>query len=247
LLGPPLAADVAAARFDVFKAEADLAVLRVRGQPASSLDIALARLKVVGAQLRLGNARFAKPLLTVRAPARGTVTALFSVPGAPVDPLTPVATIADLDRLEVTVDLSEFDVARVRAGLKATVSVDALGGKSFPGKVLFAALTGTTNGGVVTFPVRVGLAHTVALKPGMNVSVRILVAKRLDVVQVPLEAVARDDEDRPIVNVVDAAGDTAPRRVTLGLASNENVEIVKGLRAGEVVALPETQSQEEGD
>jgi len=247
LLGPPLAADVAAARFDVFKAEADLAVLRVRGQPASSLDIALARLKVVGAQLRLGNARFAKPLLTVRAPARGTVTALFSVPGAPVDPLTPVATIADLDRLEVTVDLSEFDVARVRAGLKATVSVDALGGKSFPGKVLFAALTGTTNGGVVTFPVRVGLAHTMALKPGMNVSVRILVAKRLDVVQVPLEAVARDDEDRPIVNVVDAAGDTAPRRVTLGLASNENVEIVKGLRAGEVVALPETQSQEEGD
>jgi len=247
LLGPPLAADVAAARFDVFKAEADLAVLRVRGQPASPLDVALARLKVVGAQLRLGNARFAKPLLTVRAPARGTVTALFSVPGAPVDPLTPVATIADLDRLEVTVDLSEFDVARVRAGLKATVSVDALGGKSFPGKVLFAALTGTTNGGVVTFPVRVGLAHTVALKPGMNVSVRILVAKRLDVVQVPLEAVARDDEDRPIVNVVDAAGDTAPRRVTLGLASNENVEIVKGLRAGEVVALPETQSQEEGD
>jgi HlyD family secretion protein len=246
LLGPTLPADVAAARFDVFKAEADLAVLRVRGQPASPLDVALARLKVVGAQLRLESARLAKPLLTVRAPARGTVTALLSVPGAPVDPLTPVATVADLDRLEVTVDLSEFDVARVRSGLKATVSVDALGGKSFPGRVLFAALTGTTNGGVVTFPVRVGLTRTGALKPGMNVSVRILVAKRLDVVQVPLEAVARDDEDRPIVNV-DAAGDTAPRRVTLGLASNKNVEIVKGLRAGEVVALPETQSQEEGD
>src|SRR6266540_2996410 len=84
LLEPANPADVTEARLELERAQAELAVLRVRGQPASSLDIALARLKVVGAQLRLGNARFAKPLLTVRAPARGTVTALFSVPGAPV-------------------------------------------------------------------------------------------------------------------------------------------------------------------
>ena len=39
------------------------------------------------------------------------------------------------------------------------------------------------------------------------------------------------------------------RIVTLGLSSNKNVEIVKGLRAGEHVALPEAagQGQEEGD
>jgi HlyD family secretion protein len=247
LLGPPLPADVAAARFDVFKAEADLAVLRARGGPASALDVALTRLKVVGAQLRLASARFARPLLTVRAPSAGTVTALLTVAGAPVDPLTPIAAVADLERLAVTLDLSEFDVARVKPGLRAVVSVDALGGKSFPGKVLFAALSGVNNGGVVTFPVRVGIAHAAGLRPGMNVSVRIVVAKRLDVVQVPLEAVSRDEEDRAIVTVVDAAGETSDRQVTLGLASIKNVEIVKGLRVGERVILPEAQSPEEGD
>jgi len=241
LRGPALPSDVAAARFEVLKAEADLAVLRARGGPASPLDVALARLKVVAAQLRLANARFAKPLLTVLAPSQGTVTALLTAPGAPVDPLTPIAAVADLDRLAVNVDLSEFDVARVKPGLKAVVSVDALGGKSFPGKVLFAALTGTNTGGVVTFPVRVGLAGSGGLRPGMNVSVRIIVAERHDVVQVPLEAVSHDEEDRAFVTVIDAAGETSPRNVTLGLEATKNVEIVKGLRPGERVVLPESQ------
>jgi multidrug efflux pump subunit AcrA (membrane-fusion protein) len=249
LLAPPLRSDVAAARFDVLKAEADLAVLRARGGPASRIDIALARLRVAGAQLRLANARVAKPMLTVRAPSPGTVTALLTIRGAPVDPVTPIASVADLDRLAVNVDLSEFDVARVRPGLRAVVSVDALGGKAFPGRVLFAALTGANTGGVVTFPVRVGLAHASGLRPGMNVSVRIIVAKRIDVVQVPVEAVSRDEEDRAIVTVIDANGEASPRTVTLGLSSNKNVEVVKGLRAGERVVLPESQGQgqEEGD
>jgi HlyD family secretion protein len=245
LLGPPLRSDVAAARLDVLRAEADLAVLRARGAPASRIDVAFARLKVVAAQLRLASARAAKPLLTVSAPSGGTVTALLTVPGAPVDPLTPIATVADLDHLAVNVDLSEFDVARVKPGLKAVVSVDALGGKSFAGKVLFAALTGTSTGGVVTFPVKVSIAQANGLRPGMNVSVRIIVARRHDVVQVPLEAVSRDEEDQASVTVANAAGETSARKVTLGLANNEQVEIVKGLRAGERVVLPESQAPAE--
>ena len=245
LLGPPLRSDVSTARFDVFRAEADLAVLRARGGPASPIDVAVARLKVVAAQLKLTSARAAKPLLTVSAPSAGTVTALLTVPGAPVDPLTPIAAVADLDRLAVNVDLSEFDVARVKPGLRAVVSVDALGGKSFRGKVLFAALTGTSTGGVVTFPVKVGIPQANGLRPGMNVSVRIIVARRHAVVRVPLGAVSRDEEDKAFVTVVDAKGTTSARLVTLGLTGNESVEIVKGLRAGERVVLPETQAQAE--
>jgi RND family efflux transporter MFP subunit len=248
LLAPPLRSDLAAARLEVLRAEADLAVLRARGGPASPLDIALARLKVVGAQLRFAAARSAKPLLTVRAPSAGTVTALLTAPGAPVDSLTPIAAVADLDRLAVDVDLSEFDVAQVKRGLRATVAVDALGGKTFPGKVAFAALAGNNAGGVVTFPVRVDLLRERDLRPGMNVSVRIIVAQRQDVVQVPVEAVSRDEDGETAVNVVDANGDTVLRHVTIGLSSAKNIEIRKGLRAGERVALPEPQAAAgEGD
>lgn len=241
LLGPPLKADVALARLDVGKAKADLALLRTRGAPASPIDVAIARLKVAAARVRLAAARFDRDTLTVRAPRAGTVTALLTRPGAPVDPSTPIVAVDNLARLAATVDLSEFDVARVKPGLTATVDVDALGGQAFPGKVLFAALTGTDTNGVVTFPVQVGLDETQGLKPGMSVSVHIVVAQRRNVVQVPLEAVTRDDEDHPIVTTIDSSGNSVERKVTLGLSNNKNVQIVKGLRAGQVIELPEAQ------
>ena len=142
--------------------------------------------------------------------------------------------------------LNEFDAAQVKPGLKAAVSVDALGGEVLPGRVLFAALAGqSTSGGLVTFPVRVGLPQEESLKPGMNVSVQIVVARRKNAVQVPLEAVTLDDEDRSIVTVLDPSGEETIRSVKVGLANNENVEILKGLRAGERVVLAEPVTQEE--
>ena len=182
-------------------------------------------------------ARQTQRQLTVRAPSAGTVASLLSVRGAPADGSTPIASITNLDRLAVRVDLSEFDVARVKPGLRSIVSVDALGGEPFRGKVAFAALAGTDNNGVVSFPVTLGLSEVEGPRPGMNVSVRIIIAERHDVVQVPIEAVSRDDEDRASVAVVGADGETTQRRVAVGLANNKSIEIVRGLRVGERVAV----------
>jgi HlyD family secretion protein len=232
LLLHPTAASVTFARADAAKAAADLGTLRHRGAPAGPNDIAIARLKVQAAEARLRAARLQAGRLTVRAPAQGTVTSLLAVPGSPADPSTPIATVADLNHLAVAVDLSEFDIAKVRRGQSAVIAIDALGGKDVPGRVVFVALTGTDNGGVVTFPVRVELEHAAAVKPGMNVSVRIVVAERDNVVRVPLEAVAGNS-----VTVVGSDGKEQLRHVAVGLADNKQVEIRSGLRPGERVAL----------
>jgi HlyD family secretion protein len=228
----------------VSKAKAELAVMGARGGPASASDVAIARLKTDAARERLDAARAAERLLTVAAPSTGTVTGLSTVPGAPVDISTPIATIADLDHLAVNVDLSEYDVARVKRNMNAVVRVDALGGKAFSGKVLFVPFAGSDNGGVVTFPVRVGLTRAAGLKPGMNVSVRVIVAQRLGVVQVPVEAVARDDEDRAMVTVAGKDGGVIERRVTTGLANNKSIEIVRGLRPGQQIVLAAAAGEE---
>ena len=71
----------------------------------------------------------------------------------------------------------------------------------------------------------------------MNVSVRIVVATRRNVLQLPLEAVTQNGGNAATVTVLDASGQPVPRRVKLGLANNKNVEIVRGLRAGQKVVL----------
>jgi HlyD family secretion protein len=237
LLGPPLRSDATAARLDVRKALADLAVLRARGGPGSPTDIGIARLKVQAARAKLAVAEFGARQLTARATSSGVVTAVLTVPGAPVDPTTPIATVADLRHLAVSVALSEFDAARVKRGQRALVSIDALGGKRFPGKVRFEALTGVDTGGVVTFPVHVTLKHIVGVKPGMNASVRIVVAIRRNVVRVPLEAVSQGDGQSATVTVLTANGKTEVRKVKLGLSNNKDVEVRDGLNAGERVVL----------
>jgi HlyD family secretion protein len=236
LLGPPLRADLALARSELRRAESDLTVMKTRGTPGSSTDIALAKLRVNRARIMLASAVRTRRALTVRAPAAGTVTALASVKGAPVDTTTPIATVSDLDELAVVVNLSEFDVAQVRPGQTAELSIDALGGESFPGTVLFASATGVESSGLVTYPVQIGLPRVEGVKPGMNVSVTIVVARKRDALQVPLEAVNQDG-DEPIVTVLDSAGEPAPRVVELGLDNGDNIEIIDGLREGERVEL----------
>jgi HlyD family secretion protein len=243
LLGPPLEADVTAVRLEIERAEADLALLLRRGGPASEIDIDLAKLRVESARSRLASARALKRHLTVRAPAGGTITALLTVRGATVDPSTPIMTVADLDHLAVSIDLSEFDVAFVEQGMDANVRVDALGGEPFAGTVSFVGLAGVQSSGVVSFPVRISLTEAEGVKPGMTVSVRIVLAERLDVVQVPIEGVALDEDDNAVVTLLLDSGATSIRSVTLGLESNTNVEILEGLEAGERIVLAENPSE----
>ena len=266
LLQAPNPADVQAARVEVERTKSELRQLRAgpssvtRGsalqailsarakltQTKSPVDLALARQNVTAAQLRLESARLAERLLVVRAPTAGTVTSVLVAPGATVDPTTVIATVDALDQLVVTVDLSEFDVAQVQRGQTAVIEVDALGGEPYDGSVMFVAPTATDTGGVVTFPVVVGIDDAPqVLRPGMNVSVRIIAARHRNVVQVPLEAVSRDDEDRPFVTILDDSGQEHVQRVKLGIANAERVEIVNGLRAGQNVVLAQQAPEEE--
>jgi HlyD family secretion protein len=233
-----------AARAAVSRAVGDLAALNARSGPATASDIALARLKYSAAAARLASARLGLRHLTVRAPGTGTVNALLTAPGAPVDGTTAIAAITNLSRLAVRVDLSEFDVARVKSGMKASVSVDALGGKAFTGRVVFTALAGSDRDGVVTYPVTVSLKGVHGPRPGMNVSVRIIVAARHDVIEVPIDAISHDDEDHATVEVIGSDGKASTRQVKLGLANNKSVEVVHGLRAGEHLSVAASSSSE---
>jgi HlyD family secretion protein len=237
-------ADVTAATLELLRARTDLRTLRIAMRKASGgssstadVPVRLGLLKIQGAQNRLAAARAAQSQLDVTSPWNGTVSAVYVAKGARVDPTTPVASVSDLDNLAVNVNLSEFDVAQVKGGMPAVVSVDALGGETFPGTVEQVALAGTDTGGVVTFPVRISLEDSEGLKPGMNTSVRIIVAKKSDVIRLPLEAVTTNDEDQAFVTVLDESGQETEVEVETGLENAERIEIVSGIEAGARVVL----------
>jgi HlyD family secretion protein len=123
--------------------------------------------------------------------------------------------------------------------------VDALGGEEFEGEVHFAALTGNDVNGVVSFPVVIQLGEAEGLRPGMNVSVEIVIEEKANVLQVPLEAITTDDEDKSFATVLRPDGETVVRPLKLGLANNSHVEIIEGLFVGEKVVLAEPVGGEE--
>jgi RND family efflux transporter MFP subunit len=236
--GPPTRDIVAAARLDLSKARADLAVLDQRGSQATPSELALARLKLNVAGQRLALARRMSDRLVVHAPATGTVTSILTTAGGAVDAATPIARVQDLRHLVVSLDLSEFDVGQTRVGTRAQVSVDALGGRKVRGRVLDIALSGADNGGgIVNFPVTIAVPSGHGLRPGMSVSARIVVREVTGVIQVPTAAVS--DFGQNSVVVVRGPGGRLERRVVeLGLQGAHSVEIRSGLRAGERVFVP---------
>ena len=217
----------------VSNARAALVALE-EGAPRAVVAQDEAKLRAAAAQVHAAQVALAQTV--VRASESGTVTWVYVAPNSPVDAATPIIAVADLQHLAVNLDLSEFDAALVRKGMRAVVRVDALGGMPFPAKVQFEALAGVDNGGVVTFPVRVALGRVPEVKLGMNVSVRIVVAERHQVVTVPLEALSHAD-GRPALTVTDGSSRQQLRHVRVGLAGNKFVEITSGLRPGERVLL----------
>jgi HlyD family secretion protein len=166
------------------------------------------------------------------------VTSVLTAEGSAVDPTTPMLRVQDLDNLVVSVNLTEFDVSRTRVGALARVSADALGGENYVGDVADVALSGGNRGGVVTFPVIVAIDEAEGLRPGMSVSVRVVVARHSNVVRLPLDAIEDREGKEATISVQTPSGDVKERTVTLGLVGARYAEVREGLEVGEKVVIP---------
>jgi Cu(I)/Ag(I) efflux system membrane fusion protein len=201
---------------------ADRAHQRLRLLGISSEDVA--------AMLRRG-----KPdeVVTIRSPVSGYVVALNVIQGDRVDPDRELFEVADLSRVWAVADVYERDLARVKPGLAATLTLDAYPGERFEGRIayVYPRLDPETR----TLPVRVELPNAQgALKPGLFGTVAIGLPPR-DGVTVPAEAVI-DTGDRRYVFVETTPGRFDPRVVVTGERGGDRIEILKGLAEGERVA-----------
>jgi len=236
----------AEAQYKIAKAEKESALFAVKSAEAS---------------LKESNENLVKT--TVYSPMKGTISSLSvelgeRVIGANMMTGTEVLRVADLNRMEVVVDVNENDIIRVKLGDTAIIEVDAYLDRDFSGVVTeianSAKSAGLTADQVTNFPVRILILresyedliterNPSPFRPGMSASVDIRTSRKQNVLTVPIQAVTtRTDttrlkmtgieEVRTIVFLSDGKYALA-RDVKTGIQDNINIEILSGLTEGD--------------
>lgn len=228
------AADLASAQATLTQAQNSLDKL-LAGPDANELDIA--QNGVESAQIALDQAELTLQHAQIVAPFDGTVTAVDIKLGQSASGTA--FAIADLDHLEIVVNMAEVDINRVQVGQQAGVTLDAVTDATFQGKVSQIAPAGVLSSGVVNYPVTVALSDpTAAVKTGMTANLNIITDQRDNVLMVPNRAL-RTVAKQKVVTVL-FEGQQIQMPVQTGLSNDTMTEIASGLKEGDVVVLSST-------
>lgn len=163
---------------------------------AAALELANAEAQVVSASVAVENARIAVEDTDIRAPVSGTIIAkpvekgqVISSPTQDFGGGTLLLTMADLGAVRIRALIDETDIGKVRPAMPARVTVAAYPNQPFDGAVTRIEPKAVVEQNVTMFSVLVSIQNPQGLlMPGMNAEVEISVARRDDVLTVPVIA-----------------------------------------------------------
>jgi len=239
--------DNAVAAFKTSEGEIEAAKQTVEG----------AQFTIKSAEAALTQARDNLGFTTVYAPMDGIISALLVKEGERVVGTAQMAgtemlRIADLDAMEVRVDVSENDILRISLNDTAEIEVDAFIDRKFIGVVTQIANSATstnsaislTTDQVTNFTVKIRLlkssyedllkdaVNPSPFKPGMSGSVEILTNRVANAISVPIQCVTiRDDslgkKEEIIFRVKNNIAEAV--KVKTGIQDDRNIQIVTGV------------------
>lgn len=199
-------------------------------------EIATLQTGIDQAELALTAARARLDETRLTAPFAGVVLDVTPRPGENVGAGAALALLADVTRQHIEADVEEVDAPLVQAGQLAEVRLDAFPGQTLAATVTRLAPAATTRQGATSYTAWLDLAPTdLALKPGMAATVRIATQTKPDALLVPARAVQNVGRQK-IVRVV-RDGRPLEVEVTTGLSDRQQVEILDGLREGDLVLV----------
>ena len=231
--------------YEVAKAEVD----------AAKMAIAASSFNVKSSQASLKESKENLNKTNIYAPVDGTVSKLSKekgerVVGTNMMEGTEILRLANLNEMEVNVDVSESDIVRVTRGDTADIEIDAYLGRKFKGVVTEVANSATVSGTLSTdqvtnFTVKARIireSYADLLKdkpkdfspfrPGMSTTVDIITNKVSNVVVVPIQAVTtRDTTKMTNKKTVELEGKTVTKKDTKEAILHECVFVIKDGKA----------------
>jgi membrane fusion protein (multidrug efflux system) len=201
-----------------------------------ALDEARSTHARAAAKLREDDARLAKT--EMRAPFSGVAGLRQVSEGAYVAAGTDIARLEKIDQLKLDFRIPEVFVGQVKAGQSVSSAVDAYPGQAFGGKIY--AIEPAVDEQTRTVLVRARIANPdLKLRPGMFARLQLTLGVRENAVWVPEEAIVPRGQDSFVFRVVDGKADLV--KVQTGTRRVGEVEIMKGIAAGDLVVTEGTQ------
>ncbi len=180
---------------------------------------------VIAAQAKVDAAQATVNQLSIIAPFTGQVLSVDSHVGDMVSTGDLSVNMADMDHLYVEAQVDESDVANVKVGQQAEVTLDAVSGVTLTGSVVSVNPVGEVVGGLVKYTVRIDLdsVKDMFLPLGSTANVVIKVSSALATLAVPIVAIQNDSQGEYVWVVRDGA--------------SVRVDVVGGVIVGDLVVV----------
>ncbi len=237
------AVDAATAQVRVSEAVIQQAQAQVRAalaqEAAAASQVRTQQAQVASLEAALQTVRLNRDSATIRAPFAGIVVRRNLDTGAYVTPgtSTPILVVSDLDQIAALVNVSETQMAGVRKGRQAQISVDAYQGRTFAGTV--SRIAGGVDSDTRTVLVEIDIPNPDhLLRPGMYARLTLAAGSRPALV-VPLSALTIIGGQQFAWVLTD--GTVSRRPVTVGRATGQVVEITGGLSPEDTIVIRGTE------
>ncbi len=164
--------------------------------------------------------------------------------GMNLNPGEVLITIPDMSSMMANVNVPEADVDKIKAGQLATVFIEAMDRRTFPGAVVRVSEVANPGGwmssDVKEFKVEISLPGGAGLRPGFSCNAEITVDQIAEALLLPIQAVFRNGEEWVVYR--GNTGNQEMRPVKVGRISVTHVEILEGLKKGDRVLLNPTRT-----
>lgn len=218
---------------------------------AAQSNLAVMQSQLVAAQAKRQHDQVLFDYAKITAPFAGTVTQRYANLGTLVQAGTssstqalPLARLSEDDRYRLVIPVPESYVRYIKIGDTAQVKVPALD-RTYSGKV--ARFSVDVKEDTRTMHTEVDIYNTdKKLLPGLYAEATLSLDRKDNAIAVPLQAVNQNG-DQATVYVVTQAGKIEIRKVSLGIQTATDAEVLTGLREGEMVVEGDRSSLKGGD
>ncbi len=167
----------------------------------------------------------------IRAPRKAILTYINNQIGSQITQGEQVAVVSDLSHFKITGEIADSYGDKISVGGKAIVKI---GGKTINGTI--SSVTPLSKNGVINFTVQLKDDHNSVLRSGLNTDIYVINSVKSDVMRIANSAYYTGPGIYSLF-VANSNGEIVKRKVKLGDAGFDYVEVLSGLKPGDKVVV----------